>query len=96
MSGGAAPPPASRCPHCAEPGAVPVGAAVACAACGGRYWAVAGRDTGEPFTLGRGAGGFLLACWSVVAAAGVLAAFAALLGLELWGLVAVVRWLAAR
>lgn len=86
--------PATRCPHCAEAAAAPVGAAVACAACGGRYWAVAGRDTGEPFTL-VAAGGPLLACWSAVAALGVLGAFGTLLAIEGWALAALVRWLAA-
>jgi hypothetical protein len=68
---------------------------VACAACGARFWAVAGRDAGEPFTLAAGARpGLLMACWSVLAAAGVLAAFGALLALEGWGLVALGSWLA--
>jgi len=83
---------AVTCPRCAAPSELAPGASATCG-CGADFWAVPGRDAGEPFTgVIHDRAGALAVVWSMVAAGGVLAALLGILAAEVWGVVALVQY----
>jgi hypothetical protein len=86
---------AAACPNCGAAADLPAGASITCG-CGTDFWQVPGAEAGAPFTgIAHDRAGPLAALWTMVAAGGVLAALLGILAAEAWGVVWLLRRLAA-